>query len=299
MLVITVDTTNSEKRLDNYVAQTQDLTRSESKLLIKSGQVSVNGKIIFKPAFNVKSGFEIKISKTIKENICEKISYDNLSIIYKDEHILVIEKPSGLTVHHGIKHRSNTLADKLVVAFPEINKIGERGRNGIVHRLDKDTSGLMIIALESSAYNKLQKMFKRREILKYYVALVFGKLLEKKGIIDAPIGRNPKNPVKQALINTGKESITNYIVIQEFDDVSLVEIHPETGRMHQIRVHFSGIGHPIIGDIKYGNGYMNSVISRQFLHAHKIKFHHPITGKTMVLKSPLPSELTKVVDCLQ
>ena len=299
MLVITVDPTNSEKRLDNYIAQSQDLTRSESKHLIKSGQVSVNGKIIFKPAFNVKSGFEIKISKTIKGNICEKISYDNLSIIYKDEHILVIEKPSGLTVHHGTKHSSNTLADKLVVAFPEIHKIGERGRNGIVHRLDKDTSGLMIIALESSAYNKLQKMFKRREILKYYVALVFGKLLEKKGIIDAPIGRNPKNPVKQALINTGKESITNYVVIQEFDDVSLVEIHPETGRMHQIRVHFSGIGHPIIGDRKYGNGYMNSVISRQFLHAHKIKFHHPITGKTMVLKSPLPSELTKVVDCLQ
>ena len=164
MLVITVDPTNSEKRLDNYIAQSQDLTRSESKHLIKSGQVSVNGKIIFKPAFNVKSGFEIKISKTIKEKV-EGNSCANLTVIYKDDHILVIEKPSGLTVHHGTKHSSNTLADKLVVAFPEIHKIGERGRNGIVHRLDKDTSGLMIIALESSAYNKLQKMFKRRESL--------------------------------------------------------------------------------------------------------------------------------------
>jgi len=298
MFVITVVPTNSEKRLDNYVAQTQDLTRSESKLIIKSGQVSVNGTIIFKPAFNVKSGFEIKIAEPIKEKV-SKNSCNNLSIIYKDEHILVIEKPSGLTVHHGIKHSSNTLADKLLVAFPKIHEIGERGRNGIVHRLDKDTSGLMIIALETTAYNELQKMFKLREIQKYYLALVFGKLLKKKGIIDAPIGRSLKNPVKQALINTGKESITNYIVIQEFDDLSLVEIHPESGRMHQIRVHFSGIGHPIIGDRKYGNGYMDDVISRQFLHAHKINFHHPVTGKTMVLKSPLTSELTKVIDCLQ
>jgi len=298
MLEITVDPTNSEKRLDNYVAQIQDLTRSESKLLIKSGLVSVNGNIIFKPAFNVKSGFEIKISKTIKEKV-EGNSCANLTVIYKDDHILVIEKPSGLTVHHGTKHSSNTLADKLVIAFPEIHKIGERGRNGIVHRLDKDTSGLMIIALEPTAYNNLQKMFKRREIEKYYVALVFGKLLEKKGIIDAPIGRNPKNPVKQALINTGKQSITKYMVIQEFDDVSLVEIQPKTGRMHQIRVHFNGIGHPIIGDRKYGNGFMKGVISRQFLHAHKIKFYHPITGKTMILKSPLAGELRKVVDSLQ
>ena len=271
------------------------MTRSSVQSIIKSGLVLVNEKKIIKPSFSIKNGNTIKIINSVKsEN-----KFSKLNIIYEDDFIFILEKPDGLIVHHGIKNQGGTLSDYIKILFPEIINVGDAGRNGIVHRLDKDTSGLIVVAKKNSSYIKMIELFKKRKVEKNYLALIHGHLNKKTGTIIAPIGRNPKNRTKQTLISSGKQSITSYKLIKEYEKETLVLVSLKTGRMHQIRVHFSSIGHPIVGDKKYGKKNMeNNLLKRHFLHANRLKFKHPIEEKILSFSSHLPNDLSRYLENL-
>ena len=293
-LVSNVDD-DTEIRLDHYLSDKKNMTRSSVQSIIKSGLVLVNEKKIIKPSFSIKNGNTIKIINSVKS----ESKFSKLNIIYEDDFIFILEKPAGLIVHHGIKNQGGTLSDYIKILFPEIINVGDAGRNGIVHRLDKDTSGLIVVAKKNSSYIKMIELFKKRKVEKNYLALIHGHLNKKTGTIIAPIGRNPKNRTKQTLISSGKQSITSYKLIKEYEKETLVLVSLKTGRMHQIRVHFSSIGHPIVGDKKYGKKNMeNNLLKRHFLHANKLKFKHPIEEKILSFSSHLPNDLSRYLENL-
>ena len=254
----------------------------DNKKITKSSHILFNGNTIF-----------VQNKKIYKENFPE------LKYIFKDEFLLIIDKPSGQTVHSGITTQHNTLAHQLQNIFPKLIHIGDKGRNGIVHRLDKETSGLLIVALKNSSYTKMNEIFKNRKIEKNYIALLHGHLIKPQGSIIAPIGRNPKNRTKQIIINTGRKAVTEYKLIKKYKNYSLVDVNLKTGRTHQIRVHFNSIGHPIVGDKKYGkDNYKYYQLNRHFLHAYKIKFKHPINQEDLIFSSELPDELSRYLENL-
>jgi len=227
----------------------------------------------------------------------------NAKIIHEDNDILVIDKPAGLLVHPTNKKEKNTLIDWLINKYPEIKNIGEdKTRPGIVHRLDKDTSGLMVIPKNNKTFFYLKKQFQNRKIEKKYLALVIGKLKDKKGIITKAIGRSRKKGIKQTTVPIvpRKEAITEYKVLKEFKDYSLIEAIPKTGRMHQIRIHLASIGYPIAGDEKYKfkRQPRPKDLTRQFLHAIYLKFQMQ-DGRIMEFRSELPKELNNVLKKIQ
>ena len=294
ILVSNIETHNS-KRLDYYLSNEKGQTRSSIQKLIKSGLVYIDNKKTTKSSQILSNGNTILIEnkKIYKEN------FPDLKYIFKDDFLLIIDKPSGQTVHSGIKTQHNTLAHQLQNIFPKLINVGDKGRNGIVHRLDKETSGLLIVALKNSSYIKMNEIFKNRKIEKNYIALLHGHLMQPQGSIIAPIGRNPKNRTKQILINTGRKAITEYKLIKKYKNCSLVDINLKTGRTHQIRVHFNSIGHPIVGDKKYGkSNYKHDQLNRHFLHAYKIKFKHPINQEDLIFSSDLPNDLSRYLDNL-
>lgn len=294
ILVSNIETHNS-KRLDYYLSNEKGQTRSSIQKLIKSGLVYIDDKKVTKSSHNLFNGNTILVEN---KKICKE-NFPNLKYIFQDEFLLIIDKPSGQTVHSGIKTQHNTLAHQLQNIFPRIINVGDKGRNGIVHRLDKETSGLLIVALRNSSFIKMTEIFKKRKIEKNYIALLHGNLIQPQGSIIAPIGRNPKNRTKQILINTGRQAITEYKLIKKYKKFSLVDVNLKTGRTHQIRVHFNSIGHPIVGDKKYGKiNYKNDQLNRHFLHAYKIKFKHPINQEDLIFSSDLPNDLSRYLDNL-
>ena len=294
ILVSNIETHNS-KRLDYYLSNEKGQTRSSIQKLIKSGLVYIDDKKVTKSSHNLFNGNTIIVEN---KKICKE-NFPDLKYIFQDEFLLIIDKPSGQTVHSGIKTQYNTLAHQLQNIFPRIINVGDKGRNGIVHRLDKETSGLLIVALRNSSFIKMTEIFKKRKIEKNYIALLHGNLIQPQGSIIAPIGRNPKNRTKQILINTGRQAITEYKLIKKYKKFSLVDVNIKTGRTHQIRVHFNSIGHPIVGDKKYGKiNYKNDQLNRHFLHAYKIKFKHPINQEDLIFSSDLPNDLSRYLDNL-
>jgi len=220
-----------------------------------------------------------------------------MNVIYQDKNILVIDKPAGLLVH-PVKNEKNTLTDWLIKNYPEIKNVGDSPiRPGIVHRLDKDTSGLIVIAKNQKTFDFLKNQFKNREIEKKYLALVHGKLKEKTGIIAKSISRSKRGKQTIAPLKNTKSAITRYKVIKEFGNYTLLEAKPETGRTHQIRVHLSSIGHPIAGDEKYKFKRQEKLLNRQFLHAKYLKFSLP-DGSIKEFKSKLPKELNNILEKL-
>ncbi len=284
-------------RLDKALSMLEpEVSRQYFGKLIDEGRVFVNGK---KSKASQKLSMEDEIVvgfPEMQELNLEPIDME-LDIAYEDDDIVIVNKPAGLAVHSdaaGNHIKWNLVSGLLEHAKGSLSGIGGVMRPGIVHRLDKDTSGLIVVAKNDPAHQELVKMFKERRVLKKYQALVCGHLKDKSGIINAPIGRDTRNRKKMAIqgINA-KEAITEYRVIDEFENFELVDVILKTGRTHQIRVHFASLGHPLIGDQVYGFAKWNqdSSLQRQFLHAYHLEFPHPITKKPVVADADLPADL--------
>jgi len=211
------------------------------------------------------------------------------NVAVEDEHLLVIDKPAGLTVHPGAGHKDDTLVNGLLHRYPEIADVGEPDRPGIVHRLDRDTSGLMVVARTPESYVRLTEMIRDHEVTRIYTALVLGHVEPTIGIIDAPIGRDNRLPMRMMASRDGREARTKYEVVEQFASSALLLVELETGRTHQIRVHLESIDFPVAGDPVYGKAAFD--LPRQFLHASRLQFHHPITNDEVTVESELPDNL--------
>ena len=280
------------ERLDRYLAEQCQISRSYAQKLINEGQVEVNGRAA-KASQKLNAGDKVVANIPPPTPVSLAPEAIPLKVIYEDSDLIVIDKPAGLVVHPAAGHRSGTLVNAILARCPDLGTINGTIRPGIVHRLDRDTSGLMMVAKNEAAYARLSHQIKQRLIKKGYIALVSGHLSPEHGIIDAPIGRHPKDRKRMAVVSGGREARTEYRVIKYFADYTLVEAMPETGRTHQIRVHFAAIGHPVFGDPVYGK--RSSLLGRQFLHAHRLGFKLPSSGKFVEFKSELPPDLEEVL----
>lgn len=220
-----------------------------------------------------------------------------LEVVYEDEHLVVVDKPAGMPVHPGPAHGGGTLVNALLARYPDLPGIGGVQRPGIVHRLDKDTSGLIIVARTQAAHAALSEQLKRREVQKTYLALLEGQLRPDEAMIEAPVGRDPNNRLRMMVrAEGGREAQTIYRVRARYRGYCLVEASPVTGRTHQLRVHFASLGHPVAGDPVYGHA--SALVSRQFLHSWRLRLRHPINGRELSLEAPLPPDLQSVLDRL-
>ena len=283
-------------RLDRFVAaRLPKLTRSHVKKLIDEGCVSVNGHVA-KPSLKLRPGDGVTV--VVPEPVALELTAEAipLTVLYEDADLLVVDKPAGLPVHPGPGHASHTLVNAVLARCPDLAGIKGSVRPGIVHRLDKDTSGLIIIAKNDVSHVGLSQQIKDRAVTKKYLALVKGRIQLDRGVIEGPIGRDPRNRKRMAVVSTGREARTEYRVHQRIEGHTLVDATLVTGRTHQIRLHFSSIGHPILGDPVYGG--RSPLLGRQFLHAAELRFRHPRTGATIECASPLPEELQRVLDGL-
>jgi 23S rRNA pseudouridine1911/1915/1917 synthase len=292
-------------RLDTILcAHDKTVTRSRAVDLINTGEILVNNKTK-KPGYRVKAGD--LVTGHIPDFAFEAavLSEDlPMDIVFEDEHLLVIHKKAGMVVHPSPGNLSGTLVNALLHHNPDIRDIGEeKNRAGIVHRLDKDTSGLMVIAKTDQALSFLQKEFRERRVEKKYLALVTGNLPEDQGEINLPIGRHPvKRKLMAVNYETGKPAVTLWKVQKRFKEVCLVEITLKTGRTHQIRVHFYGMDHPLLGDLVYQPGRFRKKKSRaprQMLHSHRLSFRHPYSGQRMEFKAELPEDFLRVLALLE
>ncbi|MGI8995586.1 MAG: RluA family pseudouridine synthase [Pyrinomonadaceae bacterium] len=345
-LTFTVDEVEAGARLDAYLAtHVEDVSRTRLKQLIEDGEVLISDRAVTKPAYKLRAGERIEIeppapplTNLIPENI-------PLEIVFEDEALVVVNKPAGLTVHPAAGIRSGTLANalafKLRIADSSIadwdqriadweipdeeggsrsedQTIGNRQsairnpqslRPGIVHRLDRDTSGLIVVAKTEQAHEHLTGQFRAREVFKSYVALVHGVVREESGKIEQPLARDPSNRTRMAVVRGGRQALSLYRVRRRFDRFTLLDVEIKTGRTHQIRVHLAWLKHPVVGDKVYGGGRDQSVpdarlrqeiaaLNRQFLHAEQLGFFHPRTGERLNFQAPLPPELTRLLSAL-
>ena len=281
------------ERLDKYIAEQCRISRSYAQKLIDEGQVAVNGRSA-KPSQKLDIGDKVVASIPPPSAISLTPEDIPLKVVYEDKDVIVIDKPAGLLVHPAAGQKSGTLVNAILARCPDLGEINGSVRPGIVHRLDKDTSGLMMVAKNNAAHADLSRQIKQRSIKKTYIALVLGQLTPERGAIEAPIGRHPGDRKRMAVVERGREAKTEYRVIKYLDDCTLLEVMPETGRTHQIRVHLSAIGHPVFGDHIYGK--RSPILGRQFLHAHKLGFVLPSTGKFVEFTSELPRELQEVLN---
>ena len=283
-------------RIDKYLGDTiSDLSREMIIKLIKDGEVLVNGK-------NVKSSYKATENDEVLINIPEPKEINivpqdiPLNIVYEDQDILVINKQKGLVVHPGNGNEDGTLVNAIMAyCKKDLSGIGGVIRPGIVHRIDKDTSGILIIAKNDKAHLNISEQIKNHQVKKTYIALVRGIVKENEATINMPIGRSTKDRTKMAVDRNGKEAITHFSVIKRYEDMTLLKVRIETGRTHQIRVHLSHIGYPIIGDNVYSNGKNKFNVVGQMLHSYEIEFTHPTTGKKMVLKAELPEYFKNII----
>ncbi len=285
-----------DTRLDKYVcARVPELSRTRVQKLIAAGNITVNGQPA-KPGLRLNPGDRIDIDIPPAPPRELKPEAIPLKIIYEDDDLLVVDKPAGLTVHPAPGHPAHTLVNAILAHFPHLADIGDSLRPGVVHRLDKDTSGVMLVAKNSAAQADLARQFKSHSVTKAYLALVRGRLEPENGIIEADIGRDPHNRKKMAVVAVGREARTEYRVIKYIGGYTLLEIIPETGRTHQIRVHLAAIGFPVVGDKVYG--VKSPHLSRQFLHACRLGFKLPATSDYVEFESELPADLAQALEAI-
>lgn len=289
------------ERVDRYVAErVPELSRAQVQRLLEEGTVTVDG-VVPKASYRVRPGDVILVRvppPAPMDLIPEPMP---LEVLYEDDDLVAINKPAGLTVHPSPGHPSGTLVNALLAHCTDLSGIGGALRPGIVHRLDKDTSGLILVAKHDAAHRHLQSQFKGRAVSKIYLALVEGQLTPARGRIEAPLGRDPRQRKRMRVISVsegGREAMTEYRVLEVLKGTTLVEVHPITGRTHQIRVHLSAVGHPVVGDRLYGFRRGWPGLDRQFLHAWKLTFRLPSTGKPITLVAPLPADLRQVLQVL-
>ncbi len=287
------------ERLDKITpTHVPDLSRATAQRLIKAGEVTVNGRPS-KPSYRVQVGDDVVVrvptempAPVVPENI-------PLDVIYEDDALLVVNKPAGMVVHPAYGHASGTLVNAVLAHCPQIADVGGPDRAGVVHRLDKDTSGLILIAKDSVTRAALQRQFKRRQVAKTYLALVEGQMQPREGVVEAPVGRDKRQRKKMAVVRSGREARTMYRAIEYFANYTLLEVRPHTGRTHQVRVHLSWLGYPIVGDAVYGRHRQRLLRSRHFLHAARIRFSHPATSEEVEFEAPLPPKLADVLNQLR
>lgn len=287
-------------RLDKVVSNLeQEISRETIQRMIKTGKILVNNKQE-KASFKTTVGDVITLEEEIPEEVELKPQEMPLDIIYEDDDMLVINKEKGIVVHPGNGNPDGTLANAVMAKCKgSLSGIGGKIRPGIVHRIDKDTSGLIIVAKNDTAHINLSKQIQDRKVKKTYIALVRGVIKENEATINMPIGRSTKDRKKMAVTKNGKEAITHFKVLKRYNNYTLLQVQIETGRTHQIRVHLSEIGYPIVGDTTYSNGKNKWNIKGQCLHAKSLKFKHPITGKEMFLEARMPSYFEEILKELE
>jgi 23S rRNA pseudouridine1911/1915/1917 synthase len=284
-------------RLDRYLAkQWSDLSRSRLQTLIEEGYILVNGRGA-KASQRLNIGDEIHVSLPPPQPVSLSAEPVPVSIVYEDGDVIVVDKPPGLAVHPAPGHTSQTLVNALLAHCPDLASFGDATRPGVVHRLDKDTSGLIIVAKNSFAQQHLINQFKARLIAKGYLVLVRGKLTPARGVIEAPVGRDPSNRKRMGVVSGGKQARTSYRVKEYIGDCTLLEVTTETGRTHQIRVHLAAIGCPVIGDPVYG--VKSAYLKRQFVHAYRLGFRLPASGEYREFTCQLPSDLKLALELMR
>ena len=293
------------KRLDVFVSERFSVTRSFAQNLIDDGHVLVNLEIKSKN-YRIKTGDCVEANIPEPTELSAKAEDIELDVVYEDEDIIVVNKPSGMVVHPAPGNESKTLVNALLYHCKgTLSGINGVIRPGIVHRIDKDTSGLLVVAKNDEAHVFLSSLLKEHGIKRVYHAIVTGHLKESEGTIDAPIARHPTNRKKMAVVSGGREAITHYKTIEEFSGFTYAKMELETGRTHQIRVHMSHIGHPIMGDTVYGGGKTpfekahKPLIDGQMLHAKELSFPHPRTKEIVRFECPLPENFEKILDILK
>lgn len=284
------------ERIDHYLtAVLQSLSRSRIEKLIKNRQVTLNGAVLLRKSQDIFPGDRIVVEIVSQEQSVYSPSRP-LQKLFEDEWLLVIDKPSGLTVHPGAGEKQETVLDIFRFHYPQISAMADQERPGIVHRLDKDTSGVLILAKSEEALERMQELFQEREMQKTYLALVKGRLRFLNGTIDLPLGRSLKHRARFEVVGEDREdrrdAVTDFSVIRAFENFSYVRLMPHTGRTHQLRVHLAHFGNPVLGDILYGNRKQLE-LPRLGLHAYSIEFTHPFTGNGIRVTSPLPTDLRR------
>ncbi len=297
-----VDGPSERSRLDAWLAQMPELSaaglsRSRLQTLATEGMITINGGVA-RPAQRLRPRDTITVRVPPARSPANLIPQDiPAPAVFEDEHLIVVDKPAGLPVHPGPGHPDGTLVNALLARCPDIRGIGGELRPGIVHRLDLDTSGLMVVAKTQTAHQRLTEQLKNREFQKEYLALSVGMVTPESGTIDAPIGRDPRHRQKMAVDAGGRAARTHYETLEEMEGHTLLNLVLETGRTHQIRVHLAYQGYPLLGDAVYGKA--SALVNRQFLHAARLGFHHPVTGAWMQHSADLPGDLSSALGMLR
>ena len=296
---LVVEELEEELRVDKYIANNYDeVSRSELKYYFDEDKIYVNNKLA-KPSLKVINGDIIDILERDDQIIDLEKEDLNLEVVYEDEHVIVVNKPTGMVVHPAPGHHHGTLVNGLLFHCSTLSNVGGDSRAGIVHRIDKDTSGLLVACKNNKAHRNLAEQFKNKETTtrKYY-AIVVGSIGHNLGKINAPIGRDPGNRQKMAVVEGGKDAVTHFKVIERFKDFTLIECKLETGRTHQIRVHMAFINHPVLNDPLYGVKKQTTEFG-QYLHAKTLGFVHPVTNEYMEFDSELPDEFKQMLEELR
>ena len=290
---------NKGDRIDKLlVERLANVSRSAIQQMIRDGLVLVNGAGI-KPNYRTRVGDQV-VARVVEEPEPELLAEPiPLDVVYEDDFLLVVNKPAGMVVHPAFGHNSGTLVNAVLSHVPDMADEAQADRPGIVHRLDMDTSGLIVVAKQEAVRIALQEAFKEREIKKQYLVLVEGQVAAGHGVIRAEIGRDPKQRKRMTVVADGRAAVTEYRVLERFERQTYLEAEPQTGRTHQIRVHFAYIGHPVVGDRVYGYRKQRVSLDRQFLHAARLVFVHPVSGDVLDLEAPLPADLAAVLDDLR
>jgi 23S rRNA pseudouridine1911/1915/1917 synthase len=303
VLTVTVPASLDGVRVDKAVSLVADLSRSTVNTLVDQGRVRVDGVTVRSRSTALRLGQELRVDRAEEHGPDRPLGDPTVEfgVVHADRHVIVVDKPAGLVVHPGPGHRTGTLVHGLLVDFPELASVAEAvgsdpDRPGIVHRLDRGTSGLMVVARTPDAHRSLVDQLGRRDVVRQYRALVLGSVEGESGLVDAPIGRSIGSPTRMAVSRKGKEARTRYHVEQRFSrpvPATLLTATLETGRTHQIRVHLTAIGHPVVGDDVYAQGRSlpGAIVSRPFLHAYNLAFDHPGSGERMSWTSGLPDDL--------
>lgn len=292
---IRIQETQAGQRVDKLVtAEIEELSRAAVQKLIQAGFVTVNAAQV-KASHHLGDGDLVLVRLPPPQPVEIHAEAIPLSILYEDAAVIVIDKPAGMVTHPAYGHTSGTLVNALLAHYPPLAQTDNLKRAGIVHRLDKDTSGIIVVAKAEAIRHTLQAQFKAREVQKTYLALVEGHLDPDQGIIEAAIGRDPDNRKRMAILRGGREAITAYRVLEFFGQHSLVQVEPKTGRTHQIRVHMAFLRHPVVGDRVYGYRKQRLPLKRHFLHAQHIRFRHPQTGQFVEFHADLPHDLSSLL----
>ncbi|MDP9451866.1 MAG: RluA family pseudouridine synthase [Actinomycetota bacterium] len=290
------------ERIDRVVAMLTGLPRSQVAELVGAGAVRLAGGVVSTRSTRVRGGDRVEVDVAAAEaEPAPPVLEVDLAVVHADDDVIVVDKAPGVVVHPGAGNAGGTLAQALLARYPELAGVGQAQRGGVVHRLDKGTSGLLVVARSPRAYESLVAQLGSRLVERRYLALVWGCPRPPRGLVDAPIGRSRRDPTRMTVSGTGREARTAYEVQRAFGqpvEVALVGCRLETGRTHQIRVHLSAIGHPVVGDARYRGRRADLACPRPFLHAERLDFDHPGTGERLSFSSPLPPDLSEVLSAL-